>query len=230
MKYLKDIYNKTGTLHHAYLFTGNKESIVPSLFDFFENTLKIKTKGNPDFYYREFNSFGITDSREVQNMASKKVFSGNLKIFVVSFFSITHEAQNSLLKLFEEPTKTTHFFIITPTESVLLPTLRSRLFFTPSVTYEDTTSVLTEDFLKAQKSKRIKLLQEIIENKDKAQASRFLGDLEKRLRKVVNLKTADAATITAFKEIQKARQYLNDRSPSVKMLLEHISLVTPIIQ
>lgn len=230
MKYLKDIYNKNKTLHHAYLFTGNKENIVSELFDFFKNTLKINTKGNPDFYYRELDGFGIDDGREVQNMASKKVFSGNFKIFVVSFFSITHEAQNSLLKLFEEPTKNTHFFIITPTESVLLPTLRSRLFLVPFVASEDSTSILAENFLKTQKPKRIKLLQEIIENKDKAQASYFLGDLEKTLRKVVDLETSDAAVIVAFEEIKKARQYLNDRAPSVKMLLEHIALITPIIE
>ena len=50
------------------------------------------------------------------------------KIFIIETGFFTREAQNSLLKVFEEePTEGTHFFVFTPSAETLLPTLRSRM-------------------------------------------------------------------------------------------------------
>lgn len=49
------------------------------------------------------------------------------KYLILGSKSFTNEAQNSLLKLFEEPPRNIEFIIISPTKSNLLPTVRSRL-------------------------------------------------------------------------------------------------------
>ncbi len=49
------------------------------------------------------------------------------KYIVLGGNSFTQEAQNSLLKVLEEPPRNIEFIIISPTKSNLLPTVRSRL-------------------------------------------------------------------------------------------------------
>ncbi|MEA1954995.1 MAG: DNA polymerase III subunit delta' [Campylobacterota bacterium] len=50
-----------------------------------------------------------------------------VKYIVLAGNSFTTEAQNSLLKILEEPPSNIKFIIISPTKSNLLPTIRSRL-------------------------------------------------------------------------------------------------------
>jgi len=49
------------------------------------------------------------------------------KYIIIAAIEFTAVAQNSLLKLLEEPPKNIEFIIISPTKSNLLPTVRSRL-------------------------------------------------------------------------------------------------------
>jgi len=244
MQYLIETYKKTGALHHAYLIEGEREVVAPRLIAFFEKILGIPARGNPDVCTHECDTFGIDDARALKEQASKKAVRGGLQLFVVIFNNITHEAQNALLKLFEEPTPNTHFFVVTQNTAALLPTLLSRFMEVPlknregptsaiaevGPSREDKAALLAEKFLKAKKAIRMKLLKDIIENKDKAKAAAFLRDLEKALYENTDLKTADKNIQFAFKEIRKCRQYVNDRAPSVKMLLEHVALITPVVQ
>ena len=174
MNSLINSYKKTGNLHHAYALEGDKKTAVPILYDFFENDLKIKTKSNPDFYFNEFENFGIGNGREIQNLASKKAVSGNTRIFVIAFSSITSEAQNSLLKLFEEPSEGVHFFIIISSFEIFLPTLKSRLHILKIGSVSGDEKSLADKFIKASKGKRLELLKDIIENKDKQEALKLL--------------------------------------------------------
>jgi len=50
-----------------------------------------------------------------------------VKYIIIAALEFTAVAQNSLLKLLEEPPKNIEFIIISPTKSNLLPTVRSRL-------------------------------------------------------------------------------------------------------
>ena len=218
MQILIDSYRNSGTLHHGYLLEGEQEKVLKALLEFFERELKIITRGNPDVIVYKHTTFGIDDGRELKNRASVKTFSlSQRKIFVVTFQSITHEAQNSLLKLFEEPTPNTHFFLITATAEVFLPTLKSRLFIVSDTTRrkDDKSPQFAKQFIKSSKPARIKLLKDIIDSKDKRRAIAFLGELEEVLY---------CQKDHGLEQIEICRRYLYDRSPQVKMLLEHIAL------
>ena len=171
-------------------------------------------------FFNEFENFGIGNGREIQNLASKKAVSGNTRIFVIAFSSITSEAQNSLLKLFEEPSEGVHFFIIISSFEIFLPTLKSRLHILKIGSVSGDEKSLADKFIKASKGKRLELLKDIIENKDKQEALKLLDDLEAVLYKESDLeKNADI-----LNTIQKSRDYLRGRVPSVKMILENIAL------
>lgn len=227
-----DTYRKTGTLHHAYLCEGEKENVFPTLCDMLEKELDFPTKGNPDFWHAEFETFGIDDGRGIKELQTRKAIVHERKVFVIITKSFTTEAQNSLLKVFEEPTEGTHFFIITPNAEILLPTLRSRMLIISKRAAlfggkkgPPFFGVDVGEFLKSSKARRMELLKDVIEKKDKNMALSFLNELEQLLYK--NFGSERNEYLEALNEIIKCKKYLSGRSPSVKMILEHVALITP---
>lgn len=212
--------------HHAYFIHAFKDS-VHHLKDFLKEKFNIHHTQNPDFFHGKFETLGIDDSRRIkENHLSKSFTQGGKRIFIIEASSITHEAQNSLLKIFEEPNEDNHFFLIIPSAQVLLPTLRSRLLILSSQN-EDQDSAHTkeiETFLKLSKKDKVAYVDELAkdisdEKKNKSDAQEFLATLELVMYKKYGLEKSDA-----LKAILKARDYLNDRSPSVKQLLEYVAL------
>ena len=98
-------------LHHAYLIEGARDEIVPEILTFCEN-INIKTSGNPDFCHISIDNFKIDEAFDLRAMSVNKSFSSKKRIFVVSVNSFSLDAQNVLLKMFEEPVPDTHFFLI----------------------------------------------------------------------------------------------------------------------
>lgn len=239
MENLAQVYKKTNALHHAYVIEGNQKSIFVELLSFLEQDVAFKTRGNPDFYHESFDSIGIDEARVLKEMQQRKPFvEGGKKIFILSFNFITREAQNSLLKVFEEPTSGTHFFLLVPSAEIFLPTVRSRVMFLSQKDFSDEGVVSGEiahgnfpadsikDFLASSPKTRLEIFAKIIEEKDKARAINYLNNLEMTLFKIWN-KNRDKKHADIFRQIITCRNYLHDRSPSVKIILEHIALVTP---
>ncbi len=218
MKILVDTYKSTGNLHHAYILEGEKETLRQKLFDFIEHDLHQAIKGNPDVWHQTHDTFTIDDARDIREVQSNKALGTGKKIFIVELRSMTAEAQNSLLKVFEEPTPHTHFFIIMPSAEVLLPTLRSRVMIIPAEASTHEPHKEAEDFLKAPISARIKIAAEISEEKDKARAIKLVDGLIHKLH-------GEKMKPEVMQELLLSRGYLNDRSPSIKLLLEHIAIV-----
>ncbi|MFH1402387.1 MAG: hypothetical protein ABIG87_02045 [Patescibacteria group bacterium] len=249
-------------LHHAYLLVGEKEKVLKELLLFLETEVDFKTKANPDFYLEDFDSFGIDDGRKIKDFQSKKAIRGEKKIIVIRTNFITVEAQNSFLKIFEEPTENTHFFLILSSAETLLPTLKSRLMIIKNIVDEPIgidldvqrpsesplghwmPKLSVEVFLTTDIAKRFELIKVFLPKKkgekaDRAGAILFLNDLERLLYK--NYKEGGGGATASpsprnpqkvvfiFEEIIKCRSYLNDRSPSVKMILEHLSQIIPFI-
>ena len=139
--------------HHAY-FIHRFKDVVENLKDFLKNKFQINHAKNPDFHYEKFETFGIDESRALKERHLSKSFKeGSKRIFIIETSGMTHEAQNSLLKIFEEPNVNSHFFLIMPSVEVLLPTLRSRLNIIKQT--ERQSPVDVEGFLKMSKKDKI---------------------------------------------------------------------------
>jgi len=218
-------------LHHAYLIEGNFEEINPLIFNYLEKELDFSIKNNPDFWQESFDVFGIDDGRKIREMQNKKAFANGKKIFIIQTDFITREAQNSLLKMFEEPTDGTHFFIIMNSSENLLPTLKSRLFILRNDKNQDSYIDLVKEYLENNIDKKLNLIKIFLGDKkkkilaDKKGAIFFLNELEKQLREKTDFKKISKKEISIFEEIIKARSYLRDTSSSVKIILEHISII-----
>ncbi len=218
-------------LHHAYYFVGHKaDELISKLKHFLENVVGVKTTGNPDFYHGKFKTLAIDDARAITESSSRKSFdeSSTRKIYIIEADFITEEAQNSLLKVFEEPTSGTHFFIISP-QDVLLPTLRSRMLVIQSdppersegnKTYKaPATKVL--DLSLAERLTLVKVITEGIsdEEKTKQDAIILLNQIEAELYENGVEKSSKSLEVC-----EATRASLYDRGAPVKIILENLML------
>lgn len=214
--------------HHAYALEGEKANILPNLLKSLEKDFGVEIKNNPDFSYQEFETFTIDDGRALQERHGRRAIAGK-KIFIISTRFITSEAQNALLKIFEEPSEGTHFFLIMPNTQVLIPTLRSRLVVVNHDALAENAEAknLAKKFLSANAAERLALVKSIVEEKDKGKAIDFVTALEETL--ATRLKKGDLAeNAAALTEILTVKKYLHDRAPSIKLLLEHLCLFVTI--
>jgi len=142
------------------------------------------------------------------------------RIYIIEADFVTEEAQNSLLKVFEEPTSGTHFFIISPQE-ILLPTLRSRMMV---IEGESQKSVKEENILRLPLNERLAKVKEITEGisneeKTKQDAIILLNQVEVELYEKGVEKSSGA-----LKVCESARASLYDRGAPIKMILENLML------
>ena len=115
-------------LHHAYLIEGDQNKIVPEIKILLES-LKIKTSANPDFIYINLDAFKIDEAFDLRALSANKSFSSSKKIFIICTNNFSLDAQNVLLKMFEEPIANSHFFVVVPDTKALLKTFVSRFYF-----------------------------------------------------------------------------------------------------
>lgn len=249
MDSLFDHYKKTGYLHHAHIIEGVHDEVVPALVLALARHFGIETKGNPDLTIQYHESLGVDEARALKDMQTRAAFGGARKIFIIGAKSFTHEAQNALLKTFEEPTAGTHFFIILPRAEMLLPTLLSRVLVVNGTgAPEDESKALAEKFIDASLEDRFAMIKKLAEKKaglnavedsvartgfgnpvlgrtvDRELFRRMLDHIER----ILYTRTAglcDEATSNIFHEIFQAKTYLATRGASPKMLLEHIAMV-----
>ena len=222
MDFLKD-----GLQHHVYLITGERRGVRLALNRFFENELKLKIQGNPDFLFAESDIFTIDEARTLKDWQSRRPAAGERKFFVLALNSATSEAQNSLLKVLEEPAAGTHFFLIAPSADIFLPTVRSRLFifkFAGEKVVDETKAA--EKFLISNIGERLAFAKSFADEitdgkKTKTDAIKFLDTLELVLREKNLVEAA------VFEQLFQAKIFLRGRAPSAKMLLENLALRLP---
>ncbi len=208
-------------MHHAYFIEGEKEPVLEEIENLLKKTFGMTRSGHPDIHYCEHHSFGIDEGRDLRDRQSKKPLVGHKKIFIIVLRNMTDEAQNSLLKIWEEPTPDTHFFIISPSKEILLPTLRSRLtIITHSSSKEISLESEAKEFISALPKNRLAAVAEMIEEKNKARAGRFLNAVVAELHK-----KRQAEKSKTIKEILFLSKCLADRSPSLKIILERVALL-----
>lgn len=213
--------------HHAYVIAGDSKT-RDKLRHILESQHGFVLSGNPDVYERIFDVFSIDDARTLISVHElKPVSEKSKKLFIVQMNGISHEAQNALLKLVEEPSEHSYFFFILPSLHVLLPTIKSRVL----MVRDDTNRASPDDareFLRMNKVNRLehvkKLIDEIAKEKSTNQdAVRFLNDLELCLYENSGGRGI-AKNESNYRLIDECRKYLNDRAPSVKMILEYAAL------
>jgi hypothetical protein len=237
-------------LHHAYLIEGVAVEVLPEILGFFEE-LGVKTAGNPDFYNISIDSFKIKDAQYLKSLTAEKSFSekkDSKKIFIISVNNFLLEAQNTLLKIFEEPTPDTHFFLIIPDKDALLKTVASRFYFISAKPEQSGELKEAEKFIAMPLAGRITYLKELLnvpeededdeeheiipQNSARSKASSFLNAIELALHNKMSAPhpsplLGKGEGVLAFDQIFKVREFLRQPGSSVKSLMESVAIVIP---
>lgn len=161
--------------------------------------------------------FGIDDARALALRAAGKAVAADERIFVIACKTMTTEAQNALLKLFEDPPARAHFILIVPSESIIIPTLRSRFVAVRRADHEENEAAKL--FLHASYTERLATIAALNTRKDTEGMEALARDVAHEL---LALGTRDAWEVAAFVESQ-----IRIKGGSRKMLLEHLALSVP---
>lgn len=162
--------------------------------------------------------FGIDDARRLAQKAVQKPVASAIRTFVIAAASLTPEAQNALLKLFEDPPLHARFYLIVPHESSLLPTLRSRLFAAGSAVSEDTGSEVRE-FLARSVAERLQAIADMQKRKDAEGMQRLASMLIAHVAR-----HAQEYPPRALHAANLCDRHIRLKGAAKKMLLEHLAL------
>lgn len=213
----------TDTKHHAYLVEGEEVSSV--VLKELEKKFQFVIAGNPDVYIVNKESFGIDDARALKERASLRPL-GDRKFLIVFSRFITHQAQNSLLKLFEEPPEGTFLFLCGIPRKVLLPTLQSRFMFLEIEAGGTTKEHEAKKFLKLSSDERLKYIAQFLEGEEgnKSAFLVLLSGIEKELKNTLLADPGNAQSAKNLEELLTLKRFASGPSPSLKMIGEYVAL------
>ena len=230
----EDLFPKN--LYHSYVIEGEIMSTARELLVFLEISGEIE-KQSPDVLCQFYESFTMEDSGPIKEWHSSLGISKGKKVCIIGAKFINREAEQTLLKIIEEPGANTHFFIIVPDSSLLLDTILSRAqlikIIQPKNEVEIKIQKDVKTFLAKSPKERIDMIAIMIkENKDEENsgqlrfyATQFVNEIETVLYEKFKKNRNDEKVKFILGELQKSRDYLSSSGASVKMILEHLALV-----
>jgi DNA polymerase III delta prime subunit len=222
--------------HHAYLVAGPLAAGKAAALRAAAEVIGGEAEGNPDIISREYSIFSVDDARALYALAWQRPLVGNKKALIIVATRLYHEAQNALLKLFEEPPADTVIYLVVASAGGIIPTLRSRLIALPGLEQEESAEINDEAaaFLKASPEKRSDIIKKLADAKgeEKKRAARdtalaILEGVERAAYEKWRASPKGAELTPLLEELGQLRSYLQDRSAPLRMILEHISLTIP---
>ena len=221
----------------TYVVEGGQEEGIQNVLGFAEHVLHMSPKGNPDLIILRYGVCTVDNAKKVLSYASQSGVSGQ-KLIVLATERIFHEAQNILLKVFEEPPEGTTMMIIIPSLGMLLPTLRSRLIALPTHGAGETQDLIDPAtvFLKASQIEREKIVKKLL---DKSKSDKDTEKQAARIEAELIVAGITKAVHTAWRK-KKSPEYevllgelvtftpmLYQPSAPLKLIFEHILLTVP---
>lgn len=220
-------------LYHSYVIEGDPAILPFDLLKFLESKNYVE-KQNPDTFIQIYDSFTVEDSKRIKQWHSEKGISLGKHICIIGTKFINHDAERTLLKIIEEPSTNSHFFIIVPNSQILLDTIISRVHVIKTIEEQNELNQKnTKDFITSSKVKRIDMIAKMIDTHEddvgsggiRYSAIKFINGLENIIYEKWKSDKNNKELQFSLEELSKAREYLSLPGSSVKMVLEHIALV-----
>lgn len=195
-------------MHHAFIHIG-----IPAAF---ETLVRTHMPLHEMEVIREsYERFSIDDARLLRERAASTSFHEG-RVFMLRIEQASVEAQNALLKLFEEPSKGVQFFLSIPRYDAFIDTLHSRLMPILADAVSVSEDGVAGEFLSKSISAQLDEVAKRAKDKDTAWVETVLAGLEETL--------SQEKRYAALREVLFVRKYIHARGASLKMLLEHLVL------
>lgn len=219
---------------HAFVVVGGLEEGIERARSYVSERLG---KGVEDVTVFRYGLLSVEDARRIKELVSTTSRDARGRALIIATTRFFHEAQNALLKTFEEPPVGTLLILVVPSEGVLLPTLRSRLLVlssTQGVAERNNVYALSASFISSAETARTKLIEKILtdaksdvqEKKDKARedARLLVAGLQAYAYEMYTQKPS--RELEAFlKDTEEFMPMLFERSAPLKPILEHVHMV-----
>lgn len=225
-------------MHHAFAIEAEAEEGIGLAYAWVKQELGMLVHGNPDVVVLRYGLFSVGDARRVSDLAVGVAFSGEYKVVIIAASRAYHEAQNALLKVFEEPPTGMHLFLILPSLGGLLPTLRSRVQVLNNAvprqgSRRQEIAEAAEQFIAATKEKRSAIIKKLASGKDEDERRAHRDEVISLVNGIeaaayATFKKSPSTSLGALlSDIATLRGHLYDRSAPVRLILEHLALVIP---
>lgn len=217
----------------THLFVGQRDYWLNFIKDTLQQELNLNNLNNcPDIYFLELESLGVKNAHEIINKENRGPLALANIYFVIICKNITPEASNALLKTLEEPSLNANFFFIIPSEKNIPTTLlsRFRVYKQAEFTYSSEEEQRVKEFLSLDYPEKLEFVRKFFlkdKEKDRLGADNFLA----MLIKIASLWPREDKLKYSFfvRELIRSREYLNNPRSSLRLILEHVCLTSPII-
>lgn len=183
---------------------------------------ELRTPGANVFHYLN-DQLRVDEARSIIDRLARRPLGAREQAVVVFARQATHEAQNALLKCFEEPYENTSLVLIVPHESLLLPTLRSR-FTTVERGAGASETALAAAFMSASYKERL----DEIASRTKAKDSAWVRTLVETLSTYMHDSLSIEKAPHTYRALALCANAVGRRGMSDKMFLEHLALALPV--
>lgn len=197
----------------SYIISSSSDSFINESINSLLQNIELDQKLNSeDIYYvkplEEKNSIGIEQTKTLQEWSnSKPYYSKNKAGIIYQADKLTEQAQNAILKLLEEPSKSNNFILVTSNYRNLISTITSRcqLILDPRI---DKDEIDISEFTKSDQLGRLNFINSVVNNDNK---NIFLLSLQKFYRK-------------KLKEGKDTRKNINIVNQTQKYISSNVSL------
>ncbi len=198
--------------HHALLEITSQRSEAISRF-------RAAADSTAEVIVYEVESLSIEDVRYLITLAYQTPGSYERRIILIAARVINREAQHALLKVLEEPPKTTSFYIILPSIASLLPTVLSRVIIVAETAFGVASHSLFNTFITSTVATRLEIIADIAKRKTDQDYDTLYDGL------VAYVSEAnEPAVLTA---VESALRFLRQKGAAKKMIWEHLALSLP---
>jgi DNA polymerase III delta prime subunit len=231
MQQIIEQHKKTGDVHHFHLLEGSREEIAEDLQNFLCNEFGVDPNDKSLYFHYDFDQFQVDDSRALTMQAQIKTPEGKKMIFLIFANSINHQAQNALLKILEEPSARTYFFMVIPKVDNLLPTFLSRAVVVRRNSADLNNQIISnaKEVKEMTIADRLKFVEKLVkdikdEKVDRIEARAFVQNLISDLRTELE-KNPSTELTKKIESLMQIEDYLGDSGASIKILLERAVLL-----
>ena len=222
----------------TYVVEANLEEGIEQVLTFAETALNMERQGNPDIIVLRHTVCSVEHARKLLTYAYQSGLSGQ-KLIVLATERIFHEAQNALLKVFEEPPEGTTIVLVVPSLGMVLPTLRSRLITLPnnlSAVDRSLISAEAQTFIQASATEREKIVKKLLDRSKsdkeaekqgaRVEAQEIVSGLTQSVHALWQEKPS-AEYELLLRELEAFTPMLYQPSAPLKLIFEHLLLVVP---
>ena len=224
---------ESGKFRPGYILAGDCDHLrllIRKIAAFLLNCEESLVNSHPDFFEQIFEIFTTKEMQEILHKIHMKPIVAEKRVFSLTFFSVSPEAELSLSKILEEPPPFCHFFFLSPPLKAAFQRLRSQLIeINPPSRFELNSQkrIFYEKFLKSGPVERLNLIKNI--SSDKKSSLEFLNELELLLEERLRKQRGGASPqlIASLEEIKTKREFLFEPAASPWLILEHFVLHLP---